>query len=269
MWVKHEARTSWTCCQGIILHDILPVMFSLVGYHLTGRGECKVTVTAQTMEMVRCPVPSAVRKCARFVLVKLFETLPGVGVVTDMIGFMLLHITLVLEGEVATNTRAMKMRGALIGKGALSHPAWFCSTVTLEAVADKFLVFLVEILMRHHIGGTCVNFGTISIEAMVMGALAIEVTHTKLGGAVISGGKPHETVCQRVISLLVHVVVPDNIRFVGKSLEVTVTVSAMEMVTIDVGTVELPARITSTELGNVLIENILIKIRWVQCSFFN
>jgi hypothetical protein len=62
---------------------------------------------------------------------------------------------------------------------------------------------------------------------------------------------------------------PDNVRFIRETLEVAITVGAMEVVTIDVRTVQLPARVPRAEFCVVFIKNVLVKVRWVQRTFLD
>jgi hypothetical protein len=148
------------------------------------------------MKMIRRPVPGTRWKWAWFILVKLFEALSSVRVVTDVVCFMFVHIALILEGEGTARPCAVEMCCSLVDEGAGGHPARLRRTVPLEAIADKLLVLLVEIFMSHDIRCAGVHFGAAAMKAMVVSTFPIEMAESKLGRAVIGGGEPHEAVSQ-------------------------------------------------------------------------
>jgi len=56
---------------------------------------------------------------------------------------------------------------------------------------------------------------------MVVGALAIQMATTELARAIVSGSEAHETVCQRIVPLFMHVVMANHVRLVRESLQNT------------------------------------------------
>lgn len=57
------------------------------------------------------------------------------------------------------------------------------------------------------------------LHAVVVSALPVEVAAVVVHTAVVQGAETHEAVLQGVISLLVHVVMPNHVLFTGESLQ--------------------------------------------------
>lgn len=81
-------------------------MLALVGSHLAGGGEGEATAWPDAVEVVGGLAVDAALILALLILVEFLEAILGIGIILDMVAFVLLDVTLVLEGERATRPPA-------------------------------------------------------------------------------------------------------------------------------------------------------------------
>lgn len=84
--------------------DVAALVLALVRSHLAGGGEGEAAALPNAVEMVGGLAVHAALILALLVLVELLESVLGVRVVLDVVAFVLLNVTLVLEGEGAPGT---------------------------------------------------------------------------------------------------------------------------------------------------------------------
>lgn len=110
---------------------------------------------------------------------------------------------------------------------------------------DELGVLLVEVLMGHDVGGTCVHLVTPHLHAVVVGALPIEVAAVVVDAAIVQRAEAHEAVLQGVVSLLVHVVMSDHVLLACEPLVVALWVQTVIVLAVLVGAMDVAAVLTS------------------------
>lgn len=208
-----------------------------MGGHLAGGGKGESTACPYAVKVVGGLAVDTALILAFLILVELLEAILGVGIIFDVVALVLLNVTLILEGEGAPRSPAVKMSGFLPVELAFHSATVLRGPEPLKPVVDELCVLLVEILMGHHVRGARIDLVTAHLHAVVVCAFPIQVAAVIVHTAVIQGAEAHEAVLEGIITFLVHVVMPNHILFTSESLVVALWVKAVVMFSVLVCTV--------------------------------
>lgn len=178
-------------------------MLALVRVQLATGMQHVITIGTNAMDMVDSAREATTRETTGLLFHELFEAIFIELLVLHVVVLVLLHVGLVLEGEIAPAPIAMEMRGLLGAKRAIRGGAILNPSESEETLSLNCIVLAMIIEMHLHVARRDVNFvARVRVYAMIMGLFLVVLTPGKLVGTIVHGGHPAKPILECLLHLL-------------------------------------------------------------------
>lgn len=217
---------------------LVALVFSFMGEQLARRVKNVATVRSYAVYVIAHARETALLERTCLGLHEFLEPIAGQLLVFDVVRFVLVHVSLVLEGEPATWSPAMEVRGPLANEGTVIGSTALGSSKSLETLLYDSRILAMVIGVHLHVRRRYVNFIAILVDTVVVRLFSIVGAGTARMSlrAIIRRRIPHEAVLQRFVPLFVPLEMPDHFLLFHKdpttAIQTVKMLSATELLTI-------------------------------------
>ena len=183
--------------------QVVPFVFPFVGVKLAAGMQDVIAARSDAVNVIDRLGEPATGEAAIVVLHELPESVLVELLVLHVEVFVLFHVGLILEGEVAAAPVAMEMRRFLSAKRTIIRLAVFHASKSEESLPLNQIVFAVIVEVHLDVaGGDVALVAVLGGDAVIVRLLLIVLTVGKLIRAIVHRGHATESVFEGVVHFL-------------------------------------------------------------------